>query len=146
MMNINICVDKSYEDKSFKELADAPLAALQGLSKKDAEMLKDIFNIITIRDLAHLKFVKWAIAITTLADEVETEKEKVIEILLDDALEMSFPSSDPISVSSGITRIEVAPEMVDARTDHQNSEAIETTAEVTSGKKTKKIKNAMPTT
>lgn len=47
------------------------------------------------------------------------------ESLLDDAIEMSFPSSDPVSVSSGITRIEVAPDMVVARTDHQNSEAIE---------------------
>lgn len=46
------------------------------------------------------------------------------ESLLDDALEMSFPSSDPISVDSGITRIEVAPEMVDAGTDHQNSHTI----------------------
>src|ERR1035437_9558575 len=53
--------------------------------------------------------------------EVETEKDKAKETLLDDAIEMTFPSSDPISVASGITRIEVAPEMVAARTDHQNS-------------------------
>lgn len=52
-------------------------------------------------------------------------KENAKETLLDDALEMSFPSSDPISVNSGITRIEVAPEMVDAGADHQNSQSIE---------------------
>lgn len=52
-------------------------------------------------------------------------KENAKETLLDDALEMSFPSSDPISVNSGITRIEVAPEMVDAGVDHQNSQTIE---------------------
>jgi hypothetical protein len=46
------------------------------------------------------------------------------ESLLDDALEMSFPSSDPISVNSAIMRIEVAPEMVDARSDHQNSQRL----------------------
>ncbi|MFZ6818700.1 DUF2188 domain-containing protein [Undibacterium sp. Ji22W] len=51
--------------------------------------------------------------------------ENAKETLLDDALEMSFPSSDPISVNSGITRIEVAPEMVDAGVDHQNSQSIE---------------------
>lgn len=124
-MNINICLDKSYENKSFKELADAPLDALQGLSKENAAALKEIFNVSTIRDFSQLKFVKWATAIATLADEVEIEKEKVEEILLDDALEMSFPSSDPISVNSGITRIEVVPEMVDAKTDHQNSQAID---------------------
>ncbi|WP_395010031.1 hypothetical protein [Undibacterium sp.] len=54
-----------------------------------------------------------------------SDKENIKESLLDDALEMSFPSSDPISVSSGITRIEVAPEMVDAGVDHQNSQSIE---------------------
>jgi hypothetical protein len=57
--------------------------------------------------------------------EVETEKDKAKETLLDDAIEMTFPSSDPISVASSITRIEVAPEMVAARTDHQNSQSIE---------------------
>jgi hypothetical protein len=60
--------------------------------------------------------------------EVETEKDKdkAKETLLDDAIEMTFPSSDPISVASGIKRIEVAPEMAAARTDHQNSQAIKT--------------------
>jgi hypothetical protein len=124
-MNINKCVDKAYEDKSFKELADAPIDALQGVRAKDAELLKEAFNITSIREFANLKFVKWATAIATLADEVETDKDKAKETLLDEALEMTFPSSDPISVTSGITRIEVAPEMVAARTDHQNSQTIE---------------------
>jgi hypothetical protein len=128
-MNINKCVDKAYEDKSFKELADAPISALQGVPAKDAELLKQAFNIVTIREFANLKFVKLATAIATLADEVETEQDKAKETLLDDALEMSFPSSDPISVSSGITRIEVAPEMVAARTDHQNSQTTGTANE-----------------
>jgi hypothetical protein len=55
---------------------------------------------------------------------VEPSQQQIEETLLDDALEMSFPSSDPISVSSGISRIEVAPEMVDAGIDHQNSQRI----------------------
>lgn len=125
-MDINKCVDKAYEDKSFKELADAPISALQGIRAKDGELLKEVFNITTIRELANLKFVKWATAITILADDIETEQDKAKETLLDGALEMSFPSSDPISVSSGVTRIEVAPEMVVARTDHQNSQTTET--------------------
>jgi len=120
-MNINKCVDKAYEDKCFTELADAPIDALKGVGAKDAELLKKAFNISTIREFADLKFVKWATAIATLADEVETEEDKAKETLLDDAIEMTFPSSDPISVSSGITRIEVAPEMVAASSDHQNS-------------------------
>ncbi len=120
-MNIKKCVDKAYEDKSFKELADSPISALQGVGTEDAKLLKQAFNIVTIRDFADLKFVKLATAIVTLADEAETDKDKAEEALLDDALKMSFPSSDPISVASSITRIEVAPEMVDAKTDHQNS-------------------------
>ena len=124
-MNLNTLVDKSYEFASFKEIADAPLAALQGLSEADAASLKAAFNISTIRELAQHKFVKRAIAITIIADEGGIEKMKVEENLLDDALEMSFPSSDPISVSSGITRIEVQPDMVEAKTDHQHILAIE---------------------
>jgi hypothetical protein len=38
---------------------------------------------------------------------------------------MTFPASDPVSIQSSITRIEVAPEKVDASTDHQNAAAIE---------------------
>ena len=38
-MNIDTIVDKEYVDKSFRELADAPLSALRGLSPKDAKAL-----------------------------------------------------------------------------------------------------------
>lgn len=125
-MDINKCVDKAYEDKSFKELADAPIEALQGVSAKDAASLKAAFNITTIRQLANLKCVKWATAIVTFANESESDNDKANETLLDDAIEMTFPSSDPVSVSPGITRIEVPPEMAAARTDHQNSQTVET--------------------
>jgi hypothetical protein len=120
-MNINNCVDKAYEEKSFEELAGAPIHVLQGVSAESAAMLKNAFNVDTVREFTELKFVKWATAIVHLAGEAESKQGAAKEMLLDDALEMSFPSSDPISVSSGITRIEVAPEMVAAQTDHQNS-------------------------
>ncbi len=41
------------------------------------------------------------------------------EVTLDEANEMSFPGSDPVATSN-ITRIEKAPEMDNARNDHQN--------------------------
>ncbi|MGZ3237954.1 MAG: hypothetical protein ACXWIN_05450 [Burkholderiaceae bacterium] len=128
-MNLNRCVDKAYEGKSFNELANAPIDALEGIGHKDAEMLKKAFNVRTIRDLANLKFVKWATAIATLAEEDDSNQEKAEETLLDDAIEMTFPSSDPISVAPNITRVEVAPDKVDARTDHQNSQSIDTVKE-----------------
>ena len=67
-MEINNVLDKAYESKSFKELAESPICALQGVSKSDAEKLKEAFGIQTIKDLAKCKFVRWAQAITTLAE------------------------------------------------------------------------------
>ena len=53
--------------------------------------------------------------------EKPTEKQEAEEQLLDDAVEMTFPASDPVSVDpNSITRIEKAPEKVDASGDHQN--------------------------
>lgn len=70
-MNVNKAVDKAYENLSLKELAEAPVDALQGVSAKDAEALKNAFNVKTIRDLANLKYSKWARAIVALADQEE---------------------------------------------------------------------------
>ncbi len=62
-------------------------------------------------------------------NSASSELNNAKECLLDDAIEMSFPSSDPISVVFGITKIEVAPDMVAARTDHQNSGTIRSTSD-----------------
>ncbi len=70
-MNINFALDKAYETKPLKELVDAPVAALQGVSEGDAELLKKAFNVKTIKDLANLKYVRWAQAIVTLAETEE---------------------------------------------------------------------------
>jgi hypothetical protein len=67
-MNIKNAVDKAYESKSLKELVDSPVSALQGVSEEDAILLKKAFNVKTVKDLAKLKYVKWAQAIVTLAD------------------------------------------------------------------------------
>ena len=67
MADISKLVDKAYENKEFDELADAPVDALEGLSKSDAEALQKALNIRTVRDLAESKFVLRAQAIVTLA-------------------------------------------------------------------------------
>lgn len=119
-MNIDTIVDNKYCQMSFRELCNAPLEALRGLSDKDARALHQAFGIKTIGELADLNFVRWADAIRTLAnEECDTQEQVARETLLDDAVEMTFPASDPISVDAGITRIEVPPDMVDAHTDHQ---------------------------
>ena len=67
-MNLNKALDKAYEGKSLKELADAPVDALAGVSEADAKLLLEAFKVKTVRDLANLKYVKWAQAIVTLAE------------------------------------------------------------------------------
>jgi hypothetical protein len=135
-MNINSIVDKDHAGKCFRDLCNAPLSAMRGVSAKDAKALQQAFNVTTIGELADLKFIKWASAIRVLADEeCDTEEQVAKETLLDDAVEMTFPASDPISVDSGITRIEVPPEMVNASTDHQHAKSIEASSEEAQGKK-----------
>ncbi|CDG83552.1 hypothetical protein [Janthinobacterium agaricidamnosum] len=128
-MNIDTIVDQEYLGKSFTEIVGAPLSALRGLSIKDAKALQQAFGVLTVRDLANLNFVKWASALATLADEEALSGgARAKEDLLDEAVEMTFPASDPISVDAGITRIEVAPEKVDAQGDHQHAGKHQVTA------------------
>jgi hypothetical protein len=125
-MNINNMVDDQFKDKCFRELAEAPISALRGVSVSDARVFSQAFGVNTIAELAELRFFKWASAIRIMAaEETDTDEEKAKETLLDEAVEMTFPASDPISVDSGITRIEVAPDKVDASSDHQHASAIE---------------------
>jgi hypothetical protein len=70
-MNINSALMKEYEGKSFKELVNAPVAAISGVTEGDAEHLKAAFNIKTVKDLATLKYALWAQAIVTLAETEE---------------------------------------------------------------------------
>ncbi|MFM7536385.1 MAG: hypothetical protein ACKO91_11440 [Acidimicrobiales bacterium] len=67
MADVSKFLDKAYEQMNFAELAKAPVAALQGVSEADGELLAKALNIKTIEDLATNKFVLWAQAITTLS-------------------------------------------------------------------------------
>ncbi len=125
-MNIQIIVNDTHHDKCFRELVDQPVTALRGMTEQQANALRDAFGINTIGELAELKAVKWARAIRTMASaESEPSSNVAKEALIDDAVEMTFPASDPVSIQSSITRIEVAPEKVDASSDHQGAAAIE---------------------
>jgi len=130
-MNIDTIVNEQFRGKTFRELADAPLSALRGIGEQQATALADTLGVKTIGDLASLQAVAFAVAIKALAgSETSSSKEKAEQTLLDDAVEMTFPASDPISVDAGITRIEVPPEMVDAGRDHQNARSIEETSTI----------------
>lgn len=124
-MNIDNIVNQQFHGKSFTELVQAPLTALNGVSEQQAQAFAAL-GVNTVGDLAGMQVINYAIAIKALAGcECNTSKEQAEEGLLDDAVEMTFPASDPISVDSGITRIEVAPDKVDASGDHQHAHAIE---------------------
>ena len=123
-MNINEIVNEQYHGKSLRELVDSPLAALKGIGEKEARALQEGFGVTTIRQLSQLKFITHAVAIEMMASVEHPTGTGPKETLLDDAVEMTFPASDPISVDSGITRIEVAPEKVEAARDHQAASAI----------------------
>jgi hypothetical protein len=73
-MNIDKYVIKAYETKTFKELVNAPVYAIAGISENGAKLLNEALpntNIKTIGDLAKLKYVRWAQAICTLAEGEE---------------------------------------------------------------------------
>jgi len=124
-MNIDTIVNQQFHGKSFSELVNAPLTALCGVNVQQAQAFAGI-GVHTVGDLAKLQIVNYAIAIKALAGcEGMSSKQQAEEGLLDDAVEMTFPASDPISVDSGITRIEVAPDKVEASTDHQHVQSIE---------------------
>jgi hypothetical protein len=60
-------LDKAHEAKPVKEIIALSPAALQGVTDKDAELLKQAFGIKTIQDMAENKFFRWAQALVTLA-------------------------------------------------------------------------------
>ena len=66
-MNIDKAVDKAFEKKSLKEIADASADALEGVSADDAELLAKGFKIKTVRDLGTNKYFLTAQAIVALA-------------------------------------------------------------------------------
>ena len=124
-MNITTIVNEAFHGKSPRELMDCPLTALNGVGEKEARALQDAFGVTTVGELARLEVVANAVAINMMAGAgSQPQGEAAKETLLDEAVEMTFPASDPISVDSGITRIEVAPDKVDAARDHQGADAI----------------------
>ncbi len=76
MADITHLVDKAFESKDFSELADAPVDALEGVSKGDAELLAKAFGIKTVRDLGTNKFFLRAQGIVALEKVGATTKAK----------------------------------------------------------------------
>ncbi|GAA1646078.1 hypothetical protein [Actinoplanes couchii] len=66
--NLDRLLDKKFEDHDLQALPDAPVDALAGVSKSDADALDKAFGIKTIGDLGRSPQIRAAVAITQLAD------------------------------------------------------------------------------
>merc|ERR1719356_2124318 len=67
-LNINKAVDKDFEGKSFKEVLDAPISAIQGLAEAVNTSLAEL-GLKTVRDLGAWRFYRLAHAIVVLAEK-----------------------------------------------------------------------------
>ena len=63
-------LDKEFQS-DFSDLIDKPVHAIKGISEGDAVLLKEAFNIKTVKDLARNKYVNIAQTTVTLASLVE---------------------------------------------------------------------------
>lgn len=80
-MNINKAVDKKFENMSLKDVLKQPIDALQGLSSRQANLVKEAFKITTIEQFSKLRFAKWADALVSLAKfEVKGETNSNLNI------------------------------------------------------------------
>lgn len=61
-------LDKQYEDEDLKDILDAPVSALQGVSDGDADLLQKAFNVKTVGDLGSNKFFRAAQALALLGE------------------------------------------------------------------------------
>ncbi|MBN2800213.1 MAG: hypothetical protein JXX28_13825 [Deltaproteobacteria bacterium] len=61
-------LDKAWETKPLTEIVKASPEILQGVSQRQADLLKEAFKVNTIEELANLKFVRWAQALVTLSE------------------------------------------------------------------------------
>ncbi|MGZ6825141.1 MAG: hypothetical protein ACXVF9_21990 [Blastococcus sp.] len=66
--NLDVLLDKAYENVGLRELLDAPVAALAGVTDADAELLRQAFQVKTIGDLGRNKFFRAAHALVTLVE------------------------------------------------------------------------------
>jgi hypothetical protein len=65
-INVNKAVDKAYETKTLKEICNAPVSALEGLTDAHGKILAEL-GIRTIRDLGEWKFATWSRALVELS-------------------------------------------------------------------------------
>ncbi len=66
--DLDSILDKKYEDANLKDILNAPVSALEGVSDGDAELLKKAFNVQSVGDLGRNKFFRSAHALVLLGE------------------------------------------------------------------------------
>jgi predicted RecB family nuclease len=95
--------DKAYEHLSLRELRDAPLSAISGVSEADAAKLEKAFRIRTVGDLATNKHVLIAQAINAFSKYSGSVLDKKFE-----SAEFKKLRDKPVSAISGISEDDAA--------------------------------------
>lgn len=108
-------ISPAADAKVWTRLADHPLEQLMEFDENEVLSLRLVFGCLSVKEFANHKLVRLACAITNLARELETDLDTLEEEQLDDALEMSFPASDPIAICSSSSLEEV---VVEEKTSH----------------------------
>ncbi|GLF98739.1 hypothetical protein [Streptomyces yaizuensis] len=65
-IDLDKVLDKAWADRSVPDILAAPVSALKGVSDRDGELLKEAFGVTTVRELAGLKYVRWAQGLAAL--------------------------------------------------------------------------------
>jgi LysM repeat protein len=97
---------KNYQDTPLNELPEAPLYALQGVSVRDAGLLKKAFGIETIEDFSSLKYFHWAKEIAEAAEKgIDIDREIFSERLVKkyETQEISKLIKAPVSALQGVS-------------------------------------------
>jgi hypothetical protein len=63
-------LDQAYEDKSLREILNAPPSALAGLTERHNQVLSEIFGIQTVAELGSNKHFALAGALVALANKL----------------------------------------------------------------------------
>ena len=100
-------INPAADAKVWTRLAAHPLEQLMEFDDDEVLSLRHVFGCLSVKEFANHKLVRLACAITNLARELETDLDTLEEQQLDEALEMSFPASDPIAMCSSSSLGEV---------------------------------------
>merc|ERR1719382_611427 len=70
-MNVNGALVEAHQGTPFRDVVNLPVTALKAISKEQAKVLSENFEVRTVRDLANWKFYQIANSMLTLAEVEE---------------------------------------------------------------------------